>query len=525
MVFNGSVNSDFLKLVQFPDSKKGDTIDFAATDFITLRTALINYIKATYPLDYQNFSESDLGMMLIELVAYMGAVMSMKADMLANETFLSTAKSRVNVKKLMELIGVKMKGPIASVANAKVTFSNPVTESPISLTAAQRTVSIASPEDGAPLNFTLYKTESTGELTPISADASLDLTIAESESQASSVWSNLALLEGALVVQTGSFNSTDIVKRVSLTASPVVEKSVDVFITSNDTATSGAWTQVENLFFASGGGQNFYEVSYDDNYGATVIFGDGLVGNSPPAGADYTITYRVGGGTRGNIAAEIINSQITVGANIGTLENTTQATGGQDAETVEHAKKYAPLTFKRQDRLVTAEDYSTYVNSYIGTAGTTGKARAVVRDAYSSANMIDIYLLQVASPLQLQQATIPFKAEVLQSLNTKKMLTDEIIIVDGVIRTLDLVITARIDKNLMAKEEIIKGKIRRRIVNYFNVNNFDFGKPLVLGDLNRYIFTIPEVRYATVDNLDKDVVVDFNEIIQLNNFTINIVAV
>jgi hypothetical protein len=525
MVFNGSVNSDFLKLVQLPDSKKGDIIDYAATDFITLRTALINYIKATYPLDYQNFSESDLGMMLIELVAYMGAVMSMKADMLANETFLATAKSRVNVKKLMELIGVKMKGPIASVANAKLTLNTPATESPITLTAAQRIISISSPEDGAPLNFTLYKTESTGELTPINSDASLDLAIAESESQASSVWTNLALLEGALVVQTGSFNSTDIIKRISLTAAPVIEKSVDVFITSNDSVTSGAWTQVENLFFASGGGQNFYEVSYDDNYGATIIFGDGIVANSPPAGADYTVTYRVGGGTRGNIASEVINSQVTIGQILGSIENISQATGGQDAETVEHAKKYAPLTFKRQDRLVTAEDYSSYVNSYIGMTGTTGKARAVVRDAYSSANMIDIYLLQIASPIQLQQATIPFKAEILQSLNTKKMLTDEIVIVDGVIRTLDLVLTARIDKNLMAKEELIKGKIRRRIVNYFNVNNFDFGKPLVLGDLNRYIFTIPEVRYATVDNLDMDVVVDFNEIIQLNNFTINIVAV
>lgn len=524
MVFNGTVESDFLKLVQLPDSKKGDNIDYAATDFISLRTALVNYIKATYPLDYQNFSESDLGMMLIEIVAYMGAVLSMKADMLANETFLSTAKNRNNVKKLMELIGVRMKGPIGSVANASLSFDTPVTSNPINVTPAQRVISITSPEDSAPLNFTLYKISPTGELSPISSDASIDLTIQESVSP-SSVWTNLALLEGALVVQTGSFNSTDIVKKITLTAAPVIEKSVDVFITTNDAATSGAWSQVENLFFASGGGQNYFEVVYDDNYGATIVFGDGVVGNSPPAGADFTVSYRVGGGTRGNIANSIINSQITVGTSQGSIENTTQATGGQDAETVEHAKKYAPLTFKRQDRLVTAEDYSSFVNSYIGMAGATGKARAVVRDAYSSANILDIYLLQVASPLQLQQATIPFKAEILNALNSKKMLTDEVIIVDGVIRTLDLVVTARIDRSLSSKEELIKGKIRRRITNFFNVNNFDFGKPLVLGDLNRFIFTIPEVRYATVDNLDQDVVVDFNEIIQLNNFTINIVTV
>lgn len=526
MVFNGSVQSDFLKLVQLPDSKKNDTINYAATDFVSLRTALINYVKAAYPLDYQNFSESDLGMMLIEVVAYMGAVMSMKADMLANETFLTTAKNRNNVKKLLELVGVRMKGPISSVANARVTFTPPATTVPVVIPPESRVVSITSPEDGAPLNFTLYKTEPiTGALSPINANASIQLEAIESENSASAVWQNLALLEGALVVQTGAFNNTDIIKKIPLTASPVVEKSVDVFITTTDSGASGAWTQVDNLFFASGGGQNYFEVSYDDNYGATVLFGDGVVGNIPPANADYVVTYRVGGGTRGNIAAEIINAQLTVGADTATIENTTQATGGQDAETVEHAKQYAPLTFKRQDRLVTAEDYSTFVNSYIGTTGATGKARSVVRDAYSSANILDIYVLQVASPLQLQQATIPFKQEILTAINQKKMLTDEVVIVDGVIRTVDLVVTARIDRNLAAKEELIKGKIRRRIVNFFNVNNFDFGKTLVLGDLSRSIFTIPEVRFATVDNLDTDVVVDFNEIIQLNNFTINIVLV
>lgn len=525
MAFNGTVQSDFLKLVNIPESKRGDTIDYAATDFLTLRTALVNYIKATYPLDYQNFSESDLGMMLIELVAYMGAVMSMKADMLANESFLSTAKNRNNVKKLMELVGVRMKGPISSVANARLSFNSAVTNAPLNITPSQRVVSIASPEDGGPLNFTLYKTEPGGALSPISSDASIDLTTGESENTASTVWTNLALLEGALVTQTGAFNSTDLIKRVALTTSPVVEKSVEVYITSNDAAASGAWTQVDNLFFASGGGERLYEIVYDDSYGATVVFGDGIVSKSPPADAEYTIAYRVGGGTRGNINSEIINTQLIIGSDTGTLENVTLATGGQDSETVEHAKRYAPLTFKRQDRLVTAEDYSTFANAFVSQTGATGKARAVVRDAYSSANILDIYLLQIASPLQLQQATIPFKSDLLAAMQPKKMLTDEIIVVDGLIRTLDLVVTVRIDKNLSAKEELIKGKVRRRITNFFNVNNFDFGKTLVLADLNRSIFTIPEVRYATVDNLDTDVTVDFNEIIQLNNYTINIVTV
>ena len=102
------------------------------------------------------------------------------------------------------------------------------------------------------------------------------------------------------------------------------------------------------------------------------------------------------------------------------------------------------------------------------------------------------------------------------------MITDEVVLVDGLIRTLDLVVTIKLDKILAPKEESIKQAAREKIVNFFMVDNFDFGKALSLADLNRTIFEIPDVRFSSVDNLDYDVKVDFNEIIQLNNLTINV---
>ena len=106
MVFTGQVKSDFLKDIIVPISKRPSVINYAATDFVSLRDSLLEYIQAVYPVEYENFSESDLGVMLIELVAYMGSVFSLKADMLANENYLQTAKLRRNVKKLLGLIGV-----------------------------------------------------------------------------------------------------------------------------------------------------------------------------------------------------------------------------------------------------------------------------------------------------------------------------------------------------------------------------------------------------------------------------------
>ena len=98
MTFNNTAQSDFMKLFIFPDDKKETLINFASSDFISLRDSLVDYIKAVYPLEYDYFVESDLGMMLIELVAYMGAVMSLKADLLANENYLLTARDRNSIR-------------------------------------------------------------------------------------------------------------------------------------------------------------------------------------------------------------------------------------------------------------------------------------------------------------------------------------------------------------------------------------------------------------------------------------------
>ena len=105
------------------------------------------------------------------------------------------------------------------------------------------------------------------------------------------------------------------------------------------------------------------------------------------------------------------------------------------------------------------------------------------------------------------------------------MLTDDVVVVDGLIRTLDLVVTIRIDKDLKPIEGQIQQQVSNVILEYFGVDNADFGQPFIATDLNRKIFSLPDVRYSTVDNLPEVTRVDFNEIIQLNNFTINTVTV
>ena len=249
------------------------------------------------------------------------------------------------------------------------------------------------------------------------------------------------------------------------------------------------------------------------------------MGVSPDDTASYFITYRIGGGNRGNLVKNAFNVVITGDSATtinGTLTNTDVITGGANAETLAHAKRWAPLTFRRQDRLVTLEDYSVFTNTFISDWGTIGKATAAARKAYSSANVIDIYVLERATDLQVQKATPNFKTNLLTAINKKKMATDEVVIVDGLIRTLDLITTIYVDEEQRGNETQVVATVRGKILTFMNADNREFGDPLVLADLNRVMFEVEEVRFSEVDNLKKNVLIDFNELIQLNNLTINV---
>lgn len=522
------VTSDFLKLVNIPDNVKPTLIDFTATDFASLREALISYIRVVYPTDYQNFVESDLGTMLVELVAYMGAVLSMKADMLAHENFIHTAKDRGSIRKLFELIGISLKGPTSAQAEINLSMdgqTGSLTDI-LSLPVASRVISVTSPEDREPLTYTIYKSVN-GIVDPLnSSNATISFDQTNWAGDSSSVWTGV-MLEGAFATQEGQFSKVGTNQNISLEEAPVVQNSVQVFVSALGNTAEGSYRQVENIFQASSTLDRIFQVVYTDDYNAKVIFGDGNTGIAPPPNADYFITYRVGGGSRGNTPDNFINALIT-GATYNSSPSSVRvtqkqiATGGAGAETAAHAKKYGPLTFKRQDRLVSLDDYVSFASRYVSPAGTVGKATASTRQAFSSANIIDLFILEKATDTQLQKASLSFKSGLLTAMDPIKMITDEVIVSDGLIRTLDLIVTVHLDEALQGIENGITAKVSQSIQEYFLSDKVDFGDPVIFADLNRVIFETPEVRFSSIDNFSGDIFVDFNEVVQLNNLIVNV---
>ena len=524
--FDGTITSDFLQLGALSTQTKASRVDYSAADFDEYRAALLNYLQAIYPLEYNNFVESDLGIMLVEMFSYVASVLSLKADMLANESFLSSVQSPENLRKLLQLIGISLKGPTSAKASCTLTLATAdilTAGKTVAIALSDRSFSVPNNKDTGLLTYTIYEVNDTGAIDLVSETLSLSST--DSLNNAGSTFSKVILLEGQLKKVSGTFSDTASVQTISLTDPSIVEGSL-LIRTAGET-----YNEVQNLFLADGT-DTVFSKTYTDEYAAVVAFGDNVRGKSPSPGDVYDVYYRTGGGSRGNIAPGVINITIPAehtdnGTISITATNPTKATGGLNAETVEHAKKWSPYFFKTQYRAVTGEDYTTFANQFVSTVGHSGKSSAILRNSGAGSNMIDIYTVAFADEVegvqaQLERSSISYKNELLTYLNNYKMLTDEVTIVDGLIRTLDLKTTIFVDQTFQPFEEDVKRAASAKMLAFFDLSKREFGERVRVDELNRELFTIPEIRFSKLDNLTDDIKLNFNEILQLNNLEINV---
>ena len=86
---------------------------------------------------------------------------------------------------------------------------------------------------------------------------------------------------------------------------------------------------------------------YDGDDGSTIRFGDDVFGEIPDGGSVFQVTYRVGGGSAGNVAADTIRKvDASASAYFPAVTNPFAATGGADAETNQQVLRRAPQAFR-----------------------------------------------------------------------------------------------------------------------------------------------------------------------------------
>lgn len=116
------------------------SIDYLAKDYSSFRQALLDFIPTRLP-EWTERSEADIGMMLMELLAWSADTLSYMQDRVANEAFLGSATQRRSVAGHLALIGYEMDQGAAAhtwlrfTATAEVTLS---AESPVRVSNSPR---------------------------------------------------------------------------------------------------------------------------------------------------------------------------------------------------------------------------------------------------------------------------------------------------------------------------------------------------------------------------------------------------
>lgn len=97
-------------------------LDYTARDYATIRAALMKHVQAFFPNDWTDFNESNLGVCILELVAYVGDQLSFYLDRAVNEMFLPTVVQRANAINLVSLLGYVPRTTAAASAPLQMTL-------------------------------------------------------------------------------------------------------------------------------------------------------------------------------------------------------------------------------------------------------------------------------------------------------------------------------------------------------------------------------------------------------------------
>lgn len=125
------------------------------------------------------------------------------------------------------------------------------------------------------------------------------------------------------------------------------------------------WTKVTS-FVDSISTDTHYKLIYLDNGDMEIMFGDGTYGVLPGA-FPITALYATGGGFTSNVSVQgRINNYAGSHASISGATNSELFTGGADEESLESAKRIAPMLLKARDRFVTSDDGKYLSENYAG---------------------------------------------------------------------------------------------------------------------------------------------------------------
>jgi hypothetical protein len=456
-------------------------IDYTDKDFRSLRAAMLRLAAQRLP-EWTDQSPADLGMLLVDMFAYVGDIVLYYQDRIASELFPGTALERESIVDLLRLIGYELRPAGPAMADLQLTFAAPTAPGPVTVRIPHGAQFASRPPGGAAVEFIYLGTD-----LDIALDSDQVRPLVDDAGRAVVRFDHLPVQQsspvGPLVIgsSTGEPNQS-----YRLPSRNVVLDSVVVEVLEG--ANWVTWERRDSLLFdiAADGRASFshpearrYQLLVDASGTPQVVFGDG---RRPPVATDsIRAGYRVCAGAGGNVAANTISTAITTIERLTGVTNPAGAAGGTDAERSDHALQYAPLAFRSVGRAVTTSDY-------VALAQSTG-AVAKVRAHSTSWNQIDLYVAPAGSELRIVPESL--RHSLIGFFEDKRMASTLVRILDAQPVAVDIAIDVVTDERFVT--EAVLGEVRTAIGGLLSFARVDFGQTLFQSDVYAVTEAVPGV--------------------------------
>lgn len=467
-------------------------IDYTSRDYEGFRNDMIELLKQKIP-EYSDFSESDMGIVLIELLAHGLDILSYYNDKVANEIFPDTATERESIIKHCRRLGYTLKNAIPS-QYYQVFKIIPQTSDYV-----------------IPRGF---KLRTSGEEN-IEFELLEDLIIPKNCTGLEKDEHNNYLYK--VLVEHGSTINSDIVGTSNGTAyqefllsnTPIIVDSLKVFVRNEFDIEE--WERVDN-FIDSDTTSKQYMIEVTENDQVKIMFGSGISGAIPPRYEDgISASYRIGGGDIGNVSLESITEMTSKPAIIIDTMNVEQVQIGKEKETIEEAKIHAPLSLRTLWRAVTLKDYEDLLLQEY--PGEILRAKAIAEeDRYT----ISLYVLTDNETEDLPEAN---KTKYLEFLDSRKEIGYNLQMFAPTYETVNL--TIDVVTNKAYKNNEVKELVTLYLNSTFTKDYFDFGDELLVSHLIKQLMILNGVYDVKVTPVGNTKPVS-NKLVKLGTITVNV---
>jgi predicted phage baseplate assembly protein len=423
----------------------------------------------------------------------MGDTLSFYGDRIANEAFLETAVLRSSVLKIAAMLDYRPTGTLAASTMLQFTLAPGTGTTLIPANTKLSTVPIEGEE---PLVFETLE----------------NLTILGTGATPASYIGTVGARQGKTYSDELLGNSTGGVdQEFPLFYSPVIESSVQVFV--NEAVTPTEWVYFSQLIDA-GPSDNAFTTTSDENNIERIRFGDNVNGRTPPIGSVVTATYRVGGGSRGNVGAGTVTQFIDVIGTVIAVTNSSQAQGGANAETIDEIRQNAPRSLTTVDRAVTLDDYAAVAIKHIGVAKAEAEAQVYTN------------ILLYIAPFGGGVATAALRAEVQRYIDARKMVNATVTILNPVYVTINITVDVQVLPRY--NQLTVKAQVEKALKFLLSFERVEFGHRVTISDVYRTISSVDGVDYSVVTRVSRtstgisDVQLSKNEIPDIGDISVSV---